>query len=341
MKKQMFTFILASTIAISLAGCGNKDNDTAVTPTNSGAAVDAAATVASQSAVAPGADLTSVTVGVGTQQAASPASAADVITISIPESMVNKSIANPQESAIQKGYQNAVLGSDNSLTITMTQADQATLLSKITTAIDTAFQQLVNGTFTPYITNITHDADFTTITVFVDKDSYTSTFIDMTPASVGEYAAFYQIYKGVTPNITIKIVDNLTSNTLETIPYSISGTSASTTTANDSTTAASSTTASSATASSASSSGTSTTTDTSDMAVSSATEPKPLTKGETKKYVTTEDTKLYTETDKESKVLADIKQGTTFSSSESSEYFYKTTINGETGFLRKKFTKAN
>lgn len=338
MKKQMFTFILASTIAISLAGCGKKDNP-AVTPTASDAALNAASTVATQSAqgVVPGADLTAVTVGVGAG-AASPAAAVDVITIPIPESMVNKSIVNPQEAALQKGYQNAVLGADNSLAITMTQAEQATLLSNITAAIDTTFQQLVNGTFTPYITNITHDADFTTITVFVDKDSYTSTFIDMTPSSVGGYAAFYQAYKGVTPNVTIKIVDNLTSNTLETIPYSVSGSNSSVASTGSST-AADTSSASTATASDSLTSGAST--DTSDMAISSATEPKPLTKGESKNYITTEDTKLYTETDKESKVLADIKTGTTFSSSESSEFFYKTTINGETGFLRKKFTKAN
>lgn len=57
-------------------------------------------------------------------------------------------------------------------------------------------------------------------------------------------------------------------------------------------------------------------------------------------YITTQDTKLYIEADKNSTVIINVKKGTEFTPTKITSHFLQATINGETGYIRKKHVKA-
>lgn len=57
-------------------------------------------------------------------------------------------------------------------------------------------------------------------------------------------------------------------------------------------------------------------------------------------YITTENTTLYAEADKESKSLLSIPADTTVTAIEKTQYFIKTKVDGSTGYIRLKHLKA-
>lgn len=63
-------------------------------------------------------------------------------------------------------------------------------------------------------------------------------------------------------------------------------------------------------------------------------------KSSASKVTVKQKTKLYQEADVDSKVLASVAKGTTATIKEETTYFYKVTIDGKTGYLRKKHVTA-
>lgn len=324
-KKWILLSVLSATALATVAGCGSNDETPATTATTSAAASTSDVSLQTKE------NLAAVAIGAATNSTP--------VTITIPQSMTH-TIEQPQALAVANNYQSVISNPDGSYTITITTDQQATMLARISQSVDSTFEAFVGGAYTPYITNITHDQDFKTVTVSVDKQMYDQSIVDLSSELIGPYAAFYQAYQGVSPQVTITIQDNLTSMALDTKSYPAAN--ASTTTSATST--ATGTTATDTTASGSSATGSSATSASGSSAEAAPTatpdDGKTLTERnlqqiDKRTLVLTEDADLYSDADRESSVVSKITKGTTFESTEATNYYYKTTIDGETGYIRK------
>lgn len=120
--------------------------------------------------------------------------------------------------ANENGFNAAVLNEDGSLTVTMTKSKHRELLEEMSISLDENFAELIEGEDTPYIKDITHNEDFTVVTMKVDRATYENAF-DMTPLAIGMSTAMYQMLIEIENYVAINIVDVATGETINTITY--------------------------------------------------------------------------------------------------------------------------
>ena len=123
--------------------------------------------------------------------------------------------------ANENGFTSAKLNDDGSVTITMTKAKHNALLDEMKKSIEDAFAEFVNGESTPYIKEITHNDDFTTVTMKVDKAAYETAF-DFTPLAIALSVSVYQSFIETEYHVDVVVVDVATGETVKTISYPIS-----------------------------------------------------------------------------------------------------------------------
>lgn len=120
--------------------------------------------------------------------------------------------------ASEQGFKSAKVNADGSVTVTMTKAKYKEKLKEIADTIDDSFKEFVNGETTPYIKEITHNENFTAVTMKVDKDEYENTF-DFTPLAIGISASMYQAFTETEYHVEISIVDAATGAVINSITY--------------------------------------------------------------------------------------------------------------------------
>lgn len=118
----------------------------------------------------------------------------------------------------EQGLISATVNTDNSVTVTMTKSRHKELLDEMTTSLDTTFAEFVNGEDTAYIKEITHNDDFTAVTMKVDKAAYENAF-DFTPLAIGLSVAMYQAFTETEYHVEISIVDVATGEAINSITY--------------------------------------------------------------------------------------------------------------------------
>ena len=121
--------------------------------------------------------------------------------------------------ADEQGFVKAILNSDGSVTVTMTKSKHKELLDEMTASLEKSFSELVEADTTPYIKEITHNEDFSAVTVKVDRTGYESALFDMTPLVVGMSAMLYQAFLDMEPICVITISDAATGDTLNSVTY--------------------------------------------------------------------------------------------------------------------------
>lgn len=120
--------------------------------------------------------------------------------------------------ANEQGFSAAKVNDDGSITVTMSKAKHKELLEEMANSLDTSFAEFVNGESTPYIKEISHNDDFTAVTMKVDKAAYENAF-DFTPLAIGMSVAMYQAFIEAEYHVEISIVDAATGETINSITY--------------------------------------------------------------------------------------------------------------------------
>lgn len=120
--------------------------------------------------------------------------------------------------ANEQGFSSAKVNADGSVTVTMTKGKHNELLTEMAASLDSAFAEFVNAEDTPYIKEISHNDDFTAVTMKVDKAAYENA-LDFTPFVIGISVAMYQAFVETEYHVDITIVDAATGDTIKTISY--------------------------------------------------------------------------------------------------------------------------
>lgn len=120
--------------------------------------------------------------------------------------------------ASEQGFKSAKVNEDGSVTVTMTKAKHKELLKEMADSLDATFKEFVNGENTPYIKDITHNENFTAVTMKVDKEAYENAF-DFTPLAIGMSVAMYQAFTETEYHVEISIVDAATGASINSITY--------------------------------------------------------------------------------------------------------------------------
>lgn len=120
--------------------------------------------------------------------------------------------------ASEQGFKSAKVNADGSVTVTMTKAKHQELLKEMADSLDANFKEFVNGENTPYIKEITHNENFTAVTMKVDKAAYENAF-DFTPLAIGMSVSIYQAFTETQYHVEISIVDAETGADINSITY--------------------------------------------------------------------------------------------------------------------------
>ena len=120
--------------------------------------------------------------------------------------------------ANEQGFSAAKVNEDGSITVTMSKTKHKELLNEMATSLETGFAEFVDGETTPYIKEISHNDDFTAVTMQVDKAAYENAF-DLTPFAIGLSVAMYQAFTETEYHVDISIIDVATGETINTITY--------------------------------------------------------------------------------------------------------------------------
>lgn len=125
---------------------------------------------------------------------------------------------NDEAYAKEQGFISTKLNEDGSVTVTMTKAKHKELLKDLASSLEKDFAEFVNGEDTPYIKEISHNDNFTAVTMKVDKAAYENAF-DLTPLSIAISVAMYQAFTETEYYVKISIVDVATGTTIDSITY--------------------------------------------------------------------------------------------------------------------------
>ncbi len=143
------------------------------------------------------------------------------VDITLPASMFegqDMSTFDADAYADEQGFISAKVNEDGSITVTMTKSKHKELLNEMASSMDANFAEFANGEDTPYIKEITHNNDFTAVTMKVDKAAYENAF-DFTPLAIGMSVAMYQAFTETEYHVEITVVDVATGETINSITY--------------------------------------------------------------------------------------------------------------------------
>lgn len=141
------------------------------------------------------------------------------VEITLPASMfsdIDMTSFNADEYAREYRFNKASVNVDGSITVWMSKNRHSELLADMATDIDKNYGDLVAET--SYILGITHNSDYTSVIVDIERSGYES-IIDLTPLSIGINAGYYQLFAGIEPYSEIKIRDSASGEVLKTIKF--------------------------------------------------------------------------------------------------------------------------
>ena len=146
------------------------------------------------------------------------------IEINLPASMFadeDMTTFDAEAYANEQGFTKASLNSDGSVTVTMTKSKYTELLNEMTDSLEATFAELIEAESTPYIKEITHNEDFSTVTVKVEREGYESALFEMTPLLIGMSVMVYQAFLDMEAICVINIVDIANGETINSVTYPI------------------------------------------------------------------------------------------------------------------------
>ncbi|MBR2048313.1 MAG: zinc ribbon domain-containing protein [Oscillospiraceae bacterium] len=143
------------------------------------------------------------------------------VEITLPGSMFENedmTTFDPEIYAEENNFLSAKINEDGSVTIKMTRSRHNELLKEMSDSLDASFAELIEGEDTPYIKEITHNDDFSVVTIRVDRAAYENSW-DFTPLTVSISAMFYQAFLDMDYHVEIIILDVDTGDVINTSVY--------------------------------------------------------------------------------------------------------------------------
>lgn len=204
MKRFMSVFLAGTMILSALSGCGSKEP----APTE---AAQQDATVAS-------------TIAPTEQQSIDTDEGLLTVTITLPKSMFegeDTSNFDADAYVAENGFLHAEVNEDGSVSVTMTKKKHNEIMAELTANLEATFAEMVEGEDTPYIKEITHNDDFTEVTMAVIRADYENTIFEMTPFVIGLSAMMYQAFLDVESHCEVLVVDYDTGDIINTASYPI------------------------------------------------------------------------------------------------------------------------
>lgn len=120
--------------------------------------------------------------------------------------------------ASEQKFISAELNADGSVTVKMTKSRHNELLEEMSKETDVTFAELIEGADTPYIKNITHNGNFSEITIEVIRADYENVF-DFTPFTVGMSAMLYQMFLDMEYHVEVTVQDVENGDVINTFVY--------------------------------------------------------------------------------------------------------------------------
>lgn len=196
MKKRIFASVLAMAIVTaSFAGCGSKAGEQTASPevkTETAEATDtpAAENQESEDAVDDGLSQLEAIGDVDVDKGLFN------VEITIPKDFVGDTTQDElDESVKEKGYKSATLNSDGSVTYVMTKSQHEEMLSGIKESIDQSLSEMVGSSDYPNITNVEHNADYTSFTI-TTKNAEPDLSESFSVMALYMYGGMYGIFSG-------------------------------------------------------------------------------------------------------------------------------------------------
>lgn len=141
------------------------------------------------------------------------------VDITIPESYFDEESEIDEDTYAQEnGYLAAHKNADGSVTVTMTKARHQALIQELTASMEETYAEIVESETTPYVKEISHNDDFTAITIKVDRAAYENTW-DFTVLTVGISVGLIQAFMDMDAHAEILVVDVDTAETISTTIY--------------------------------------------------------------------------------------------------------------------------
>lgn len=141
------------------------------------------------------------------------------VDITIPASYLDaESEIDEDAYAQENGYLAAHKNADGSVTVTMTKARHQKLIRELAASIEEAYAGIVEDEATSYVKEISHNDDFTNVTIKVDRAAYESTW-DFTVLTVGLSVGLIQAFMDMEARAEILVVDVDTGETISTSIY--------------------------------------------------------------------------------------------------------------------------
>lgn len=211
--KKVLSFLLCCAIILSLIGCGQAD---------SGSANNAEpATNPPETTEAPTESTPAETTEATESQAISTDEKLLTVDITFPATFfegTDMSTFDTEAYVNEQKFIDAKLNDDGSMVVTMSKSRHSELLDEMVTELEASFASLVEAEGTPYIKEITHNDDFSLVTVKVDRAAYENAF-DMTPFIVGISASMYQMLLKMEYHVEVLMVDVATGETISSVVY--------------------------------------------------------------------------------------------------------------------------
>ncbi len=114
----------------------------------------------------------------------------------------------------ENGFKSAVVNSDGSITVVMSKIKHTEAMKEMAESINKSFEDLKLNT--PYIKDITSNADFSSVIIDVDRTGYEST-LDFTPLAISFGAGIYHSIAGIDPKLEITIRDSNSHEIIKTV----------------------------------------------------------------------------------------------------------------------------
>lgn len=213
MFKKITSIILALTLILSFAGCAQDNTETTDDPTSS--STQSTSTSETNATEADAVDK------IGDMDEVETDEKLLTVDITLPASFFqdqDMSTFDTEAYVKENGFIAAKVNEDQSLTVTMTKGKHQDLLNEMSASIKTSLAEYVESEDTPYIKEITHNDDFTVVTMKVDRAAYESAF-DMMPFVIAMSAGMYQMFLEMDSHVEINIVDVATGETFKTTTY--------------------------------------------------------------------------------------------------------------------------
>lgn len=117
-----------------------------------------------------------------------------------------------------EGFLDAEVTSNGSLKIKMTKKKHQEMVEDMKTNLEASFVELIEGTDTPYLKDLSSRNDYKEITISLERATYENT-MDFTTLIVGFSVAMYQVIKGDEFACNIRIIHFTTKELISDINY--------------------------------------------------------------------------------------------------------------------------